>query len=193
MRHRDLHRWKQAYLVWSCHQNCMLSHWKSEFTEHYWFCRVSLPPVWWRLKLREERDKGKIYMNQVKLVDLYDQGFATKAHLTKHKSRMHSRKQEECHYCQQKFKTVQILQQHFEDSHQIRDCEECDFMTTSNTDFQKHMTSTHPQASGQFWSMWNGVREWSLSKRTQRAYPCLISKLRSLVWIKHNKEKQSWD
>ena len=32
----------------------------------------------------------------------------------------------------------------------LRYCEEYDFMTTSNTDFQKHMTSTHPQASGQF-------------------------------------------
>ena len=84
-------------------------------------------------------------MNQVKLVDLYDQGFATKAHLTKHKSRMHSRKQEECHYCQQKFKSVLILQQHFEDSHQIKDCEECDFMTTSNTEFQEHMSCAHPQ------------------------------------------------
>merc|ERR1712150_283697 len=77
--------------------------------------------------------------------NLCDQGFVTKLHLTKHKSRMHSRKQEECHYCQQKFKTVGMLQQHFEDSHQIRDCEECDFMTTSFTDLQEHMSSAHPQ------------------------------------------------
>ena len=76
--------------------------------------------------------------------DLCKTGFVNKLSLSRHRARTHSRKQEECHYCQQKFKTVLMLQQHFEDSHQIKDCEECDFMTTSNSDLEEHMNTNHP-------------------------------------------------
>ena len=78
--------------------------------------------------------------------DLCKMEFVTKTSLARHRAG-HSRKHEECHYCLQKFKTVLMLQQHFEDCHQIKDCEECDFMTTSNSDLEDHMNNAHPQDS----------------------------------------------